>query len=170
MTGEDIAIGSGDERTLAEVLAGKMAISNDGATPFALTRFTADVGGVIPLPTALGALYAPGANEVARFGVLPVNCGGTGRATPVGARVALGIENGIINVTVPASGSKDTNVSFSAEFTANPTMLVTNMTTGRTQDTRVSASATKTGAIIRIVNEKTSEITMYVAWAAIGSR
>ena len=170
LTGAKIAIGGGDSRTIAAALADKMAVSKTGATPFALVRFTADVGGVIPLPTALGALYAPGANEVARFGVLPVSCGGTGRATPAGAREAIGMENGIINVTVPASGSKDTNVPFNAAFSANPTMLVTNMTTGTTGYVRVSASATTTSAIVRIINEKTSEITMYVGWAAIGSR
>ena len=169
-TGAEIAIGGGDERTVAETLAGKIAILRSGATPFALVRFTADVGGVIPLPTALGALYAPGANEVARFGVLPVSCGGTGRATPAGAREAIGMENGIINVTVPASGSKDTNVPFNAAFSANPTMLVTNMTTGTTGYVRVSASATMTSAIVRVINEKTSEIAMYVGWVAIGSR
>lgn len=175
-TGAEIAIGGGDERTVAETLAGKIAILRSGATPFALVRFTADVGGVIPLPTALGALYAPGANEVARFGVLPVSCGGTGRATPAGAREAIGLKNGAIlhierdsaTITVEASTYLDVPVTFVTPYSATPDAYASINTTGATEYMRISISVNSIGGTVRVINENSGARTIKIGWLAVG--
>ena len=158
------------------MLAGKIAILRSGATPFALVRFTADVGGVIPLPTALGALYAPGANEVARFGVLPVSCGGTGRATPAGAREAIGLKNGAIlhierdsaTITVEASTYLDVPVTFVTPYSATPDAYASINTTGATEYMRISISVNSIGGTVRVINENSGARTIKIGWLAVG--
>ena len=176
-TGADIPVGPEDARTLAEVLAGKLAISKAGATPFALVRFTADAGGIIPLPTALGALYAPGTDEVARFGVLPVNCGGTGRATPAGAREALQLQNGALMIvkwgTFSATVGANENLTQQVQFdTAFPNYALAVMVTAFTGNPRdISASAatlTLSGFTAFLGNRLAADRAASLYWLAIG--
>ena len=176
-TGADIPVGPEDARTLAEVLAGKLAISQDGATPFALARFTSDVGGIIPLPTALGALYATGTDEVARFGVLPVNCGGTGRATPAGAREALQLQNGALMIvkwgtfsaTVGANSNLTQEVQFDTAFPNYALVVVATAVTGLPRDISASVSTLSTSGFTAFLgNRLTADRAASFYWLAIG--
>ena len=176
-TGADIPVGPEDARTLAEVLAGKLAISQDGATPFALARFTSDVGGIIPLPTALGALYATGTDEVARFGVLPVNCGGTGRATPAGAREALQLQNGALMIvkwgtfsaTVGANSNLTQEVQFDTAFPNYALVVMATAVTGLPRDISASVSTLSTSGFTAFLgNRLTADRAASFYWLAIG--
>lgn len=56
------------------------------------------------IATASGALYATSSNGEAQFGLLPVAQGGTGAATPAGARSALGVPTVYSGTGTPSSG------------------------------------------------------------------
>jgi hypothetical protein len=85
----------------------QLSVSNGGTGKTSVTSGAMLKGnGADPLQelSGTGALYAQTANNP-QFGILPVNCGGTGAATVSGIRSALGLETSgfIVSDTAPGS-------------------------------------------------------------------
>ena len=114
---------------------------------------------------------------MARFGVLPVNCGGTGRATPAGAREALQLQNGAMMIvkwgSFSATVGANENLTQQVQFdTAFPNYALTVMATASTGNPRdISAavgSLTTSGFNAFLGNRLTVARAASFFWLAIG--